>query len=270
MSKTQMAGEEAGGAVPLPAMGVAGSCRALVQMSQTSNVCRKLQLMSGGETCASPAGEPSGSPPTPCRPPRAGPGNSRPRQTRQLPSSPNPARKLARLEKNARRKMSRSRKRGKNEREKIKKKKIKKTNPKNPSNLLLERVVARPGPAGRAARRGGCGRGRGREAWRSKAVPPSPAQASKAARRGRPSYTAAPERVTNKRRGEGAASVRAGSAGGGDSPAPHPRQRGGERAALRSAVLIVPTACKRLGTCDSDRVCGAKQVTRGCCKCSRA
>lgn len=81
MSETQMAGEEAGGAAPLPAMGAAGNCRALVQMSQTSNVCRKLQLMSGGETCASPAGEPSGSPPTPGRPPRTEAGNFGPRQT---------------------------------------------------------------------------------------------------------------------------------------------------------------------------------------------
>lgn len=81
MSKTQMAGVEAEGAAPLPAMGVAGSCRALLQMSETSNVCRKLQLMSGGETCASPAGERSGSPPTPRRPPRTGAGNCGPRQT---------------------------------------------------------------------------------------------------------------------------------------------------------------------------------------------
>lgn len=53
-----------------------------MQMSGTSNVCRKLQLMSGGgETCVSPAGEPSGSPSPPRPRPRAGAGSPSPRQT---------------------------------------------------------------------------------------------------------------------------------------------------------------------------------------------
>lgn len=186
-----------------------------------------------------------------------------PRWGRQPRPSPNPARKLARLEKNARRKMSRSRKREKERKKNTPKKK-------NLTNPRLERVAGGPGPAGRAARRGGCGRGHCREAGRSEAVPPSPAQASKAAGRSRPPSLSSPERFPNKCRSAACASVRAGSEGGGDRPAPQPRQRGGESAALRSAVLIEATAGKRLGTWESDRVCAAKQVTGGCCKCSRA
>lgn len=160
----------------------------------------------------------------------------------------------------------------KNERKKkhtLKKKKREK-NQKIPSNLRLESVAGGPGPAGRAPRRGGYGRGHGKEAGSSEAVPPSPAQASKAAGRGPPPSLRSPERFPNKRRSAGLASVRAGSEGSGDRPAPHPRHRGGECAALRSAVLIAATAGKSLGTWESDRLCAAKQVTGGCCKCSRA
>ncbi|CAN8215423.1 unnamed protein product, partial [Coccothraustes coccothraustes] len=72
--------------------------------------------------------------------------------------------------------------------------------------LRLERVVAGPGPAGRATRRGGSGCSHCREAGRGEAAPPAPRRPAKLPGEAAPPSLSSPERFPDKRCSEGPAS----------------------------------------------------------------
>lgn len=121
------------------------------------------------------------------------------------------------------------------------------------------RVVAGPGPAGQAARRGSCGCGHCRKRGGARRCPQS--------RAGRQSYRERPAPLRSAARSVSqiiAAARALHRERGGDRPAAHPRQGEGRCAALGSPVPIEATAGKRPGTWESERVCAAKQVTGGC------